>query len=73
VEATTGTIGLNSRLDLQQTAVEGLTLDGLAGDDTFTIDATHPYTAGILLSAAIRRRRPIGPRSTAQPARTPSR
>ncbi|MCO6453692.1 MAG: CHRD domain-containing protein [Pirellulaceae bacterium] len=47
VEDTTGTVtltsSLGSHLALQQGNVETLTLDGLDGDDNFTINADQPY------------------------------
>ncbi|MCU0878232.1 MAG: Ig-like domain-containing protein, partial [Pirellulaceae bacterium] len=47
VEAGTGSVlltnSLGSRIALQQTNVEALTLEGLGGDDSFVLNATLPY------------------------------
>ena len=47
VSAGTGAVTLNTRLALNQTAVEGLMLSGQDGDDTFNVPGNHPYIAGL--------------------------
>jgi hypothetical protein len=44
VAGATGTVTLNSRLPIAETGIQNLELDGLAGSDTFTLNATMPYT-----------------------------
>ena len=41
---TRGQVELNGQLPLQTIGVTGLTLNGLAGDNTYTLTATFPYT-----------------------------
>ena len=45
VAATTGAVTLNSQLAVSTPGVANVTLDGLAGDDTFALHGTLPYTA----------------------------
>jgi hypothetical protein len=49
VQPITGTVtqtnASGQRIALQQVAIEGLTLDGLGGDDTFQINGGQPYTS----------------------------
>ncbi|HWB14429.1 MAG TPA: DUF4214 domain-containing protein [Pirellulales bacterium] len=44
VAGATGTVTLNSRLPIAETGIQSLQLNGLAGSDTFTLNATMPYT-----------------------------
>lgn len=41
----TGTVTLNARLAVQQVSAELLVLEGLDGDDSFTVSGAHPYTS----------------------------
>lgn len=43
--------GAGNHVDLTQTNVEALTLNGFDGDDTFTINASALWTGGIVVSA----------------------
>ncbi len=40
----TGTVTLNSRVPIAQTGIQDLELNGLSASDTFTLNATMPYT-----------------------------
>jgi hypothetical protein len=44
VAGTTGAVTLNNRIAVNQTVVENLRLNGLAGDDTFNLNGGLPYT-----------------------------
>ena len=44
VAGTTGDVQLNSQIPLAPTGIQTLTLNGLAGDNGYTIDAPQPYS-----------------------------